>query len=98
MAPLPVTIGVPLETTRSSWSLIKIVAGLIQALGAGLQIAVPPLAEPGLAAAQGGADLLDGAAGEAETDGTLTRGEFVVHGALRGVAAGGCPRRAVQSG
>src|SRR5512143_3637634 len=31
MAPLPVTIGVPPETTRSSWSLIKIVAGLIAA-------------------------------------------------------------------
>src|SRR5512135_3057516 len=29
MAPLPVTLGVPPETTRSSWSLIKIVAGLI---------------------------------------------------------------------
>src|SRR5512135_2939262 len=32
MAPLPVTIGVPPETTRSSWSLIKIVAGLISPL------------------------------------------------------------------
>src|SRR5512135_334951 len=68
---------------------------VVEALGAGLQIAVPPLAEPGLAATQGGADLLDGAAGEAETDGALTRGEFVVHDALRGVAAGGGPRRAV---
>src|SRR5512143_418475 len=29
MAPLPVTIGAPPETTRSSWSLIKIVAGLL---------------------------------------------------------------------
>src|SRR5512146_178217 len=35
MAPLPVTIGVPPETTRSSWSLIKIVAGLISGRGGG---------------------------------------------------------------
>ena len=34
----------------------------------------------------------DGPAGEAETDGALTRCEFVVHGVLRGAAAGGCPR------
>ena len=36
---------------------------VVQALGAGLQVAAPPLAEPGLAAAQSGADVLDGAAG-----------------------------------
>jgi hypothetical protein len=36
--------------------------------------------------------VLDGSAGEAETDGALTRREFVVHGVLRGAAAGGCPR------
>jgi hypothetical protein len=36
--------------------------------------------------------VLDGPAGEAETDGALARREFVVDGVLRGAAAGGCPR------
>src|SRR5262249_52893538 len=73
---------------------------VVQALGSGLQVASPPLLEPGLGAAQRRADLLDGPAGEAETDGALTRREFVVHGALRGAAAGGCPRRtfSIQQG
>src|SRR5262249_30684026 len=65
---------------------------VVEALGAGLQIAAPPLVEPGLAAAEGRADVLDGAAGETETDGGLTRREVVVHGVLRGRAAGGFPR------
>ena len=65
---------------------------VVQALGTGLQVAAPPLVEPGLGAAQGRADVLYGPAGEAETDGALTRCEFVVHGVLRGAAAGGCPR------
>jgi len=34
---------------------------VVQALGAGLQVAAPPLAEPGLAEAQSGADVLDSA-------------------------------------
>jgi len=59
---------------------------------AGLQVAAPPLVEPGLAAAQRRADALDRLASEAETDGALTRREFVVHGVLRGAAGGGCPR------
>src|SRR5512142_3572126 len=41
MAPLPVTIGVPPETTRSSWSLIKIVAGLIHPVGDPLRVPLP---------------------------------------------------------
>src|SRR5271165_2777651 len=65
---------------------------VVRALGAGLQIAVPPLVEPGLAATQGGADLLDGSAGDTETDGALTRREFVAHDVLRSATAGGCPR------
>src|SRR5262249_35855769 len=40
---------------------------VVQALGSGLQVASPPLLEPGLGAAQRRADLLDGPAGEAET-------------------------------
>src|SRR5512144_513637 len=67
-----------------------------QAIDAGLEVASPPLVEPGLGAAQGRADLLDGAAGEAEGDGALTRDELVVHGCLRGAAAGGCPRRSLS--
>ena len=47
--------------------------------------------QPGLGAAQGQADVLDGPAGEAATDGALTRREFVVDGVLRGAATGGCP-------
>jgi hypothetical protein len=83
----------PLQFGRNALS--DLVVGsrpVVEAVGAGLQIAVPPLAEPGLAAAQSGADLLDRAAGETETDGALTRREFVVRGVLRGAAAGGCPR------
>src|SRR5262249_20834222 len=53
---------------------------VVQALGAVLQVAMPPLVEPGLDATQGHADVVDGAAGEAETDGALPRREFVVHG------------------
>ena len=65
---------------------------VVQVLVAGLQVAASPLVEPGLGAAQGRADVLDGPAGEAETDGASTRCEFVVHGVLRSAAAGGCPR------
>jgi hypothetical protein len=63
-----------------------------QALGSVLQVAAPPLVEPSLDTAQGRADVLDGAAGEAKIDGALSRREFVVHGVLRGAAAAGCPR------
>src|SRR6516164_230862 len=65
---------------------------VVETLGAVLQVATPPLVEPRLAAAQSRADVLDGAAGETETDGGLTRREVVVHGVLRGTAAGDCPR------
>jgi hypothetical protein len=66
---------------------------VVEAVGAGLQVAAPPLVGPGLGAARGRADLVDGPAGEAETDGAVTRREFVVQGVLRGAAAGGGPRR-----
>src|SRR5262245_2346468 len=65
---------------------------VVEPLGAGLQVATPPLVEPGFGAAQHRADVLDGPTGEAQTDGALPRREFVVHGVLRGAAAGGCPR------
>ena len=65
---------------------------VVEALGTGFQIAMPPLAEPDLGAADGGADGLDGPAGEAQGNGSLTSREFVVHGSLREATAGGCPR------
>jgi hypothetical protein len=65
---------------------------VVEAVGAGLQIAAPPLVEPALGAADGGADGLDGSAGEAQSDGAMTSREFVVPGYLRVAAAGGCPR------
>ena len=40
----------------------------------------------------GGADGLDGPAGEAQGNSSMTSCEFVVHGYLRVAAAGGCPR------
>src|SRR5262249_54284398 len=66
---------------------------VVEAVGSGLQVAAPPLVKPGLGAAQSRANVLDGSASEAETDGALTRREFVAHGVLRGATAGGCPRR-----
>ena len=83
----------PLQLGRDVPS--DVVAGpgqVVEAVGAALQVAAPPPMEPGLAAAQRRADALDRLAGEAETDGALTRREFVVHGVLRGAAADGCPR------
>jgi hypothetical protein len=65
---------------------------VVQALGAGLQVAAPLLMEPGLGAAQGRAELLDWPASEAETDGAVMRREFVVPGAIRSAAAGDYPR------
>src|SRR5262249_21787934 len=65
---------------------------VVEPLGPGLQRAAPPLVEPALGAADGGADGLDGSAGEAQRDGAMTSGGLVVHGHLRVAAAGGCPR------
>ena len=79
-------------------ALGDVVGGLgqvVQALGARLEVAAPPLVEPDLGAAQGLTDGLDRSAAEAERDGTLACREFVVHGYLRGAAAGGCPRRSL---
>src|SRR3954452_2676646 len=66
---------------------------VVEALGPGLQVAAPPLVEPDLGAADGGADGLDGPAGESQGNGAMTSGKFVVHGYLRVAAAGGCPWR-----
>jgi hypothetical protein len=62
---------------------------IVEALGAGLQIAMPPLTEPDLgAAADGGADGLDESAEEAQGNNSMTSREFVVHGYLRAATAG----------
>jgi hypothetical protein len=66
------------------------VLGVPSVIGLPLSAAVLVLSGRDLARMRRG--LLD-PAGEAETDGALTRREFVVHGVLRGAAAGGCPRR-----
>jgi hypothetical protein len=84
---------VPLQFGRDLLGGVAGAGQVEQTIDAGLEVAPPPLVEPRLGAAQGRADLLDGAAGEAESKGALARGEFVVHGCLRGAAAGGCPRR-----
>jgi len=75
--------------------LSVLVAGpcpVVEALGAGLQVAAPPLVEPECGAADGGADGLDGSAGQAQGNGAMTSGEFVVHGYLRVATACSCPR------
>ena len=69
------------------------VGQVIQSVGARLKIAAPPLVEPALGAAQCLTDRLDRSAAEAKRNGTLACRQFVVHGYLRGAAAGGCPRR-----
>src|SRR5262249_61923917 len=50
---------------------------VVEAVGPGLQIAAPPLPEPDLGAADGGADGLDGPAGEAQGNGAMTSSQFV---------------------
>ena len=89
----------PLQLRRDTLGDVVVGPGpVVQALGAGLQVAAPPLVEPGLGAAQRRAEVLDGPAGEAQTEGALARREFVVPAVLRGAAAGGCPRRWFYTG
>src|SRR5262249_14471448 len=71
---------------------------VVETVGPGLQGAAPPLVEPDFGAADGGADGLDGPAGEAQGNGSMTSREFVVHGYLREAAAGGCPRGEFYAG
>src|SRR5260370_20376529 len=66
---------------------------VVETLGTRLQVAAPPLVEPELGAAQRVADVLDRAAAESESNGTLACREFVLHGYLLVAAARGCPRR-----
>jgi hypothetical protein len=83
----------PLQLGRDALGDVVVGPGqVVQARGASLQVAAPPLVEPELGAADGGADGLDGSAGEAQGNGSMTSREFVVHGYLREAAAGGCPR------
>src|SRR5262249_60464826 len=57
------------------------------------EVAAPPLVEPERRTIEGDPDGLDRATSEAKSDGALARRKFVLHGYLRGAAAGGCPRR-----
>ena len=65
---------------------------VVEAFGPRFQIAASPAMEPGLAAAQRRANVLDRLTSEAQTNGTLACRKFVVHSVLRGAAADGCPR------
>src|SRR5262249_59622907 len=86
----------PLQLGRAARGDRACPGQVVQAIGAELEGAAPPLVEPGLGAAHRPADVRDGAAGAAESHGTWSRREFVVHGCLRGAAAGGGPRRALE--
>jgi hypothetical protein len=86
----------PLQLGRDALGdVVGGVGQVVQALGAQLEVAAPPLVEPELGAAEGLANGLDRSAAEAERDGTLACRKFVAHGDLRGAAAGGCPRRSL---
>src|SRR5262249_32666367 len=83
----------PLQLPWDALGEVVVSPGAVgEPLGTGRQVATPRLVDPGLGAARRRADVLDGPAAEAQTDGALTRREFVVHEVLRGAAAGGCPR------
>jgi len=82
----------PLQLGRDALGAVVGRSQVEEALGAGLEVAAPPLVEPGLGATDGGADGLDSAAGEALGNGSMTSSQFVVHGYLRVAAASGCPR------
>ena len=83
----------PLHLGRDARGDVVVGPGqVVQARGASLQVAAPPRVEPDLGAADGGADGLDGSAGAAQGNGSMTSREFVVHDVLRGAAADGCPR------
>src|SRR5260370_27103641 len=84
-----------LQLGRDALDDVAFSVQFVQASGAELEIATPPLVKPGLGATQRPADELHGATGEAERNGTLSCHEFVVHGNLRGAAASGCPRRSL---
>src|SRR5262249_40655880 len=74
----------PLQLGRDPWRDMAGPGQVVQALGPRLQVAAPPLVEPDLGAADGGADGLDRSAGEAQAGSTVTGGEVVGHGYLRG--------------
>jgi hypothetical protein len=82
----------PLQLGRDALGMMVGPGQVEEALRSGLTVAAPPLVEPALGAAHSGTEGLDGAAGEAQGNGAMTSGQFVVHGYLRVAAAGGCPR------
>src|SRR5260370_17326389 len=66
---------------------------VVETLGTRLQVAAPPLVEPELGAAQRVADVLDRAAAESESNGTLACRDFGLHGYLLLAAAAASPPR-----
>src|SRR5262249_17074867 len=62
----------PLQFGRDALGDVVGPCQVVQALGASLQVATPPLVEPDLGTADGGADGLDGSAGEAQGNSALT--------------------------
>lgn len=61
-----------------------------QPIGAELQVAAPPLAEPAVGAAQRTTDLRHGLTRQASLDRVMTIRVLVSHGWLPSLAAGGC--------
>jgi hypothetical protein len=86
-----------LQLRRDALANLACAGQVVQARGAELEIATPPLVKPGGGAVQRLADERDGTARKAERNGTLACREFVVHGNLRGAAAGGRPWRSLYS-
>src|SRR5262249_49080716 len=84
----------PLQLGRDALGDVMVGPGqVVKPFRPDLQVTAPPLAEPAVGSGDGGADSLDGSAGQAQGDSSMTSVEFVVHGCLRVAAAGGCPRR-----
>ena len=82
----------PLQLGRDALSTVIGPGQVVEPLGTGLEVAAPPLVEPNPGSTDGGANGLDGAPSEAQGNGTMTSGQFVVHGYLRMAAASGCLR------
>ena len=82
----------PLQLRRDALGLVIGPSQVVKPLDAGLEVAAPPLVEPDPGSTDSGANGLYGAPGEAPGNGTMTSGQFVVHGYLRRAAASGCLR------
>src|SRR5262249_23680365 len=82
----------PLQLGRDALGAVMGPGQVVEAFGAAVEIAAPPLVEPSPSAAQSRADQLDRAPCEAQGNGTMTSSQFVVHSYLRMAAASDCLR------